>query len=182
MSSPALDAEQAGADVADADLAAATAAYKQLFRTLGSGIAVVSADGPVGSVGMTVSSLMAVSLTPPLLLVSLATASLTLATLRRSGRFAVNLLHDDQQHLAAQFASPRPAWVKFAGVALAEGRSAPPILDDVLAAVVCDLSWVRPAGDHALVLGEIVSADVASGGPLVWHASGYHRVHPRPPR
>ncbi|MGB8385207.1 MAG: flavin reductase family protein [Dermatophilaceae bacterium] len=161
-----------------AEAGAAEPAYKQLFRAFASSVAVVTADGPDGPVGMTVSSLVAVSLAPPLLLVSLANLSRTLAAVSESGRFAVNLLHDDQQHLAARFATSRPAWVKFAGVALADDASVP-VLDRALAAVVCDVTWAHPAGDHTLVLGEIVRADTDTGRPLVWHASGYHALHPR---
>jgi len=155
--------------------------YKQLFRSLASCVAVVTTDTARGPVGLTVSSLMAVSLTPPLLLVSLANRSGTLAALRASDRFAVNVLHDDQQHLAARFASSRPAWVKFAGVALVDGEPAP-VLRGALASVICAAEWVRPTGDHSLVLGEILRADVAAGRPLLWHASAYHAVHPRPVR
>jgi flavin reductase (DIM6/NTAB) family NADH-FMN oxidoreductase RutF len=166
----------------DADVAEPAAAHKQLFRAFASGIAVVTADGPHGPVGMTVSSVMAVSLTPPLVLVSLARASGTLAGVRAAGRFAVNLLREDQQHLAARFASSRPAWVKFAGVSLVDEPTAPPRLESALATVVCELVWTRRAGDHALVLGHIVRSDLVGGRPLAWHASAYHGVHPRPGR
>lgn len=151
---------------------------KRLYRSLAAGVAVITADGPYGPVGMTVSSVMAVSLTPPLLLVSLAKTSGTLAALRESGRFAVNLLGDGQQAIAARFATGRPAWVKFAGVRLVDSGTGPPIIGGVLAAAVCELGWVRPAGDHTLVLGQIGGVELGGGRPLVWHASGYHGVHP----
>ncbi|MGV1008386.1 MAG: flavin reductase family protein [Dermatophilaceae bacterium] len=166
----------------DAASARESAAYKQLFRTFASGVAVVTADGALGPVGMTVSSVMAVSLTPPLLLVSLARASGTLVGVREAGRFAVNLLREDQQQLAARFASPRPAWVKFAGVTLVDEPAAPPLLGCALATVVCDVVWAHPAGDHTLVLGRIVRSDLVGGRPLAWHASAYHGVHPRSAR
>ena len=156
-------------------------AAKQLFRSLASGVAVVTTDGPYGPVGSTVSSVMAVSLTPPLLLVSLAKASGTLAAAREAGRFAVNLLGEDQQQLAVRFAT-RPAWVKFAGVTLADAEPGPPILDRALAAALCDIVWARPAGDHTLLLGQIAQVRVDGGRPLLWHASGYHAVHPRTAR
>lgn len=164
------DATTPGADPADG--------HKQLYRSLAAGVAVVTTDGPYGPAGMTVSSIMAVSLTPPLLLVSLAKASGTLAALRESGRFAVNLLGDGQQAIAARFATGRPAWVKFAGVRLVDSGTGPPVIDRVLAAATCEVVWVRPAGDHTLVLGQITEVAHGAGRPLVWHASGYHGVHP----
>lgn len=182
MSSHPVTADRAGPELACVESADGSERYKQLFRSLASGVAVVTADAGPGPVGMTVSSLMAVSLSPPLLLVSLANTSGTLGALHESGRFAVNLLHDDQQHLAARFATSRPSWVKFAGVTLADEASALPIIDGALAVVVCDVAWARPAGDHTLVLGRIARTEIARGRPLVWHASAYHGIHPRAAR
>lgn len=147
---------------------------KELYRALASSVAVVTAEAGHGPLGMTASSLMAVSLDPPLILVSLGHSSGTLAAIRRSRRFAVNLLTEDQRQLAARFAVARPAWVRFSGVDLAE--ESPPVLADVLAAAACTVLWLRRCGDHSVVLGRIDRHWVGDGAPLVWHQSDYHRV------
>jgi len=163
-----------------------TAEVKDFYRRLASGVAVVTSSGSTGATGMTASSVVAVSLAPALLLVSLTNRSSTLAAIRESRRFAVNLLARDQEHLATRFASGRPGWVKFGGIPLRNPTPTPrpvdagtmdadpPVLGGALATVVCDVGWVRMAGDHTLVLGEIAATVQGSGDPLIWYESGYH--------
>lgn len=147
---------------------------KAFYRSMVGGVAVISSDSEQGPVAMTASSVMPVSLTPPLLVVSLANQSLTLAAIRVSGRFAVNLLAEDQQPVAERFSSRRPAWARLAGVDL--GQTRPVVLTGALAAAICDVEWMRETGDHTLVLGEIARTTGGSGSPLAWHGSGYHRL------
>lgn len=155
------------------------ATTKSLYRRLAASVSVITAHGDRGPEGMTASSVMAVSVVPPLLLVSLRHTSSTLAAIRASQQFAVNLLTDAQHELAVRFATPRPGWVTFGGIEL--HSSQPPVLADVLAVAVCALSRVCVAGDHTLVVGEVHSAQVNAGLPLVWHDSDYHQVRPQSP-
>ena len=176
------DADQVGGDPdsatapGPADAAWEHDGHRDLYRTLAASVAVVTADTAAGPTGMTASSVMAVSLDPPLLVVSLAHGSGTLAAIRRRRWFAVNLLAEDQRPIAARFAQGRPGWVKFSGVDLAAGS--PPVLDAALAGAVCHLEWTRRCGDHTLVLGRIVRHWSGPGSPLIWHRSDYHRVAP----
>jgi flavin reductase (DIM6/NTAB) family NADH-FMN oxidoreductase RutF len=147
---------------------------RELFRTLVAGVGIVTADAGSGPIGLTASTIVAVSLDPPLLLVSLANESSTLAELRAASTFAVNLLRGDQQQLADRFASRRAAWAKFADVELSATH--PPVLDAALAAATCELVWCRQTGDHTLVLGSIRGVTAGGGRPLVWHGSAYHRL------
>lgn len=150
--------------------------HKELYRSLASSVAVVTADAGRGPMGMTASSVMAVSLDPPLMLVSMGHRSGTLAAIRRSRRFALNLLGEDQRQLAARFAGTRPSWVRFSGVDVIEGS--PPVLAEVPTGAACQVLWLRRCGDHTVVLGRIERHWVAGGAPLVWHQSDYHRVVP----
>ena len=145
---------------------------RDLYRSLVAGVGLVTAAGPSGPVGMTASSILAVSVTPPLLLVSLANSSRTLAALGRAKRFAVNLLQAEQRHLAERFAGGRPAWARFAELDLVDAD--PPVLAGAFSSAVCDLEWSSRVGDHTLVVGGITAVRIGVGQPLVWHGSGYH--------
>lgn len=149
-------------------------ACRGLFRMLVSGVGIVTARGRSGPVGMTASSVLAVSVTPPLLLVSLANGSRTLQVVRQAGQFGANLLPDDQRALADRFADARPAWARFAEVELVLPQ--PPVLAVALAAAVCDVVWTRRAGDHTLLLGHISRLVAGAGRPLIWHDSDYHHL------
>lgn len=169
-------AAEAGPDLEGCDQAdpVGPQACKAFYRSMVAGVAVIASDSPQGPVAMTASSVMPVSLTPPLLMVSLTNESSTLAAIRLSGRFAVSLLAEDQQHVAERFSSRRAAWARFAGVDL--GGTRPVVLGGAMAAAVCDVVWAREAGDHTLVLGEVTRTVDGSGSPLTWHGSGYRRL------
>lgn len=149
---------------------------RPLYRALAASVSVITAAGETGPVGMTASSVTAVSLTPPLLTVTLAPGSATLAAIERTRQFAVNLLGEDHQAVADRFAGRRPGWARFAGVARRDDDL--PLLTDAIAAAVCDLEWLRGCGDRVLVLGRVARCEVRAGVPLLWHASAYHGLHP----
>lgn len=150
----------------DRDTGPAEAECLDLYRRLAAGVAVVTAAGQDGLVGMTASSVTSVSLRPPLLLVSLAAASRTLRAVRAGPAFTVHLLRSDQRELAARFAAP-------GAPRTADLRPDPvvgaPVLADVLAWSVCRLEAEHRHGDHSLVVGRVVASDAGAGRPLLWH-------------
>ncbi len=137
-----------------------------LYSRLAAGVTVVAAQGEDGATGMTASSVTSVSLDPPLLLVSLAQESRTLAAIRTRRAFAVHLLRSDQRALAERFASS--AGPRFRDVPHRKVLGAP-VLGDVLAWAVCLLEAEHRYGDHTLVIGRVASAHVSAGRPLLWH-------------
>jgi flavin reductase (DIM6/NTAB) family NADH-FMN oxidoreductase RutF len=149
---------------------------RDLYRVLVASVSVITAQGDSGPQGMTASSVTAVSLRPPLMAVTLAPHSQTLAALRTSGRFVINVLGEDQHALSARFACPRPGWARFAGISVADGE--PPRLLDAIAAAVCSVEWERVCGDRVLVLGRVQQTEIQDGSPLLWHGSGYHGLRP----
>lgn len=82
-------------------------AFRDAMATVASPVAVVTAmdDGPRPH-GTTVSAFASLSLTPPMVLVSLDNRSQLLAIIRRTGRFGLNILGIHQAGLAATFARP----------------------------------------------------------------------------
>ncbi|RQX29539.1 hypothetical protein DLJ57_22010, partial [Micromonospora chalcea] len=80
-------------------------AFRSVAGRFATGVAVATAVGPDGPVGMTVNSFTTVSLSPRMLLVCLRRDCRLLGAVRRTGRFAVTVLADDQRAEAAWFAS-----------------------------------------------------------------------------
>jgi flavin reductase (DIM6/NTAB) family NADH-FMN oxidoreductase RutF len=78
------------------------------------GLTVITAATENGPAGFTCQSFASLSLEPALVTFSPARTSSTWPLLRQAGRFTVNILPADHQHLAAQFA--RSGADKFAGV------------------------------------------------------------------
>jgi 3-hydroxy-9,10-secoandrosta-1,3,5(10)-triene-9,17-dione monooxygenase reductase component len=123
--------------------------------------------------GMTCQSFSSVSLDPPLVMFCPSKTSTTWPSLRRAGRFAVNVLGDDQAQLSQDFAvSGGP---KFTGKTWEPGITGAPLIAGAIAYVECVLARVYAAGDHEIVLGQVVALErSASGGmPLLFFRSRY---------
>lgn len=160
----------------DESLAALTAdGCRALFRSMASGVAIITTESPSGSVGMTASAVMSLSLSPPMIVASLTKSSGTLRALRHSGFFGLHLLRDDQLRVARAFSLPCNASDRFAGVRT-QHDSGPPLLADALAWATCRVERVVDGGDHRLVIGRLLTAQVADGAPLIWHNSNYRQL------
>lgn len=151
---------------------------RPLYRSLAASVSVVTVAGDAGPLGMTASSVTAVSLDPPLMAVTLGPESPTLAAIRRTGWFGISVLAEDQQAIAARFAGGRPRWARFVGVSVLPGEL--PLLADAAARAICSVEWERPCGDRMLLLGRVREAQVSERLPLLWHRSGYHGLQPLP--
>jgi 3-hydroxy-9,10-secoandrosta-1,3,5(10)-triene-9,17-dione monooxygenase reductase component len=151
-------------------------ADRQRFRAVmghfTTGVAVVTAQGPDGAVGMTTNALTSLSLHPMLLIVCFDHEARTLPVVRESGRFAVNVLRAGQADLSGRFASKLPVDRKFDDVEHTLQHGAP-VLDDALAWLVCDVRELLPGGDHTIGVGEVVAMGHDEGEPLVWYRGSY---------
>lgn len=131
------------------------AALRGMLRRYPTGVCVVTAPGP-RPVGLTVNSFASVSLDPPLVLWCLRRAAASRVAFVSAGYFAVNMLAADQAWLAGQFS--QSGYDRFAGVDWAPGPYGVPLLDGVVAVLVCRLHRVVGAGDHLILLGEVEPA------------------------
>lgn len=132
------------------------------------GVAIVTSRGSEGTQsGLTVNALTSVSLDPPLLLVCLDEDSTTLATVRESGAFAVNVLARESGSLADRFARGRRA-TRFRGLASREEATGAPILEDALAWLDCTVEALHAGGDHAIVVGRVERCGARKGAPLLF--------------
>jgi flavin reductase (DIM6/NTAB) family NADH-FMN oxidoreductase RutF len=56
------------------------------------------------------------------------------------------------------------------------GVTGVPLIPEALAHLQCRIINTVPAGDHTLLIAEVVSADIHSGTPLLFFGSGYRRL------
>ena len=148
--------------------------FRRSIARWATGVSVVTArDGDVVA-GLTVNSLLSVSLEPPTLLVSLTTEADTTPVIERSRHFGVSLLSSAQQALSERFASAVQPAEKFAGVAVHVSPHGIPLLDGALATFECALERSIPAGDHHLLLGRVLAVENGPDGlPLTFYRSRY---------
>lgn len=142
--------------------------FRRVIGNFMSGVVVITTTDDDGAArGMTVSAVSSLSLDPPMLLVCLNAASSTQEAVRRSGRFAVNILAEHQGHVAERFARPGSD-DKFGDLETQPGSTGVPLLAGVLATVECRVAEVVGGGTHRVFLAEAVHAEASEGSPLAY--------------
>jgi flavin reductase (DIM6/NTAB) family NADH-FMN oxidoreductase RutF len=125
---------------------------------------------------MTANWVTQASFDPPMVAVGVENTSHTIGLIRDARYFVVNLLQDSQRDLAAKLArSSEQAPQKLKGVKTKPApASGAPTLSDALGWVECRLVATLPAGDHTLVLGEVVGGALehGEGRPLTLETAG----------
>jgi flavin reductase (DIM6/NTAB) family NADH-FMN oxidoreductase RutF len=136
------------------------------------GLYIVGSHSPDGEVnGMMADWVMQASFTPRLLAVSFENDAHSLANIRETHAFTVNLLGQDHEgmELARHFAQPyfdakiigriRAATAsvhhKLDGLANFRSASGCPVLESAIAWVGCQAEQFIPVGDHTLVIGKV---------------------------
>ena len=143
---------------------------------LPAGVCVVTARTGGELKGLTASSLVSISLEPPLVLVGLERASATRAVVLDTGAFNVNVLTRNQEFIADRFAGRAPA-VDWHSLKHRLGSNGLPLLDGCAAWLECIVTATHPAGDHDILIGAIESAEMGSGDPLILWDRAFWTLH-----
>jgi flavin reductase (DIM6/NTAB) family NADH-FMN oxidoreductase RutF len=152
----------------DADL------FKQLLRRHAAAVVVITAPGRPPA-GFTATSFTSVSLDPPLVSFCLAHTASAWPAVAGADVVAVHVLGHEQEHVARTFAT-RGIDRFAAHGAWSPGPGGVPLLDGVLARIVCRVVRRVEAGDHSIVLASPEAGehhDDLSVTPLVYHDGHY---------
>lgn len=147
----------------DTDLAAA---LRDVMGDVCTPVAVVTSCTDGKPFGSTVSAFTSLSMNPPMVLVALSRESETLRVVMSSGKFGVNVLGSENKDLAATFA--RKAVDKFQGVQWRLSSGTPRIID-AAAWIACDVSTLTDGGDHVIISGHVVDAQLNTAAPLTYY-------------
>ncbi|HXI95244.1 MAG TPA: flavin reductase family protein, partial [Candidatus Acidoferrum sp.] len=114
---------------------------------------------------MTANWITQASFEPPMLVVAVENRSKTIGLIRDARHFAVSLLTTEQRELAGKLGrTSDQAPQKLKGVKTKPAPTAQtPVLTEAVGWVECRAVATLPAGDHTLVLGEILEAGVENG-------------------
>jgi flavin reductase (DIM6/NTAB) family NADH-FMN oxidoreductase RutF len=108
--------------------------------------------------GLTVGSVVSLSLEPPLVGVSVSRQAAMHELLRHADEFALSLLAGDQEGVAQHFARGVPPFAHWHGVPVREGEG-PPLVAEALGWVRCSPAAEHEAGDHTLFVGSVLAAE-----------------------
>ena len=153
------------------------AAKKSVLRHFSYGLYVVTVAADGEEHGMTANWVTQAAFEPPMVAVAVENSSQTIEMIRDAHHFAVSVLHDGQRELAGKLGrASTQTPEKLKGI---RTKPAPvtgtPVLTDCLGWIECRVISALPAGDHTLVLGEVVGAGVenADAKPLTLQAAGF---------
>ena len=149
--------------------------YRDVIGRFASGVTVITTTVDGAPFGTTASAVSSLSLEPPMVLVCLNKTSETGAAVFKAQSFAVNILADAQEHLAAKFATKGAD--KFAGVAVRTGLTGNPLLDGSLATIECRTVETVTGGTHTVFLAEVLTAQARELAPLTYFRGRFGRLH-----
>src|SRR2546421_10608766 len=125
------------------------------------GVAVVTVEVRGQRAGLTVASLVSLSLEPPLVGVAIRRDAALHELLRETKTFAVSLLASGQEHVAQHFARGVPPIALWEGIATRENES-PPQIEGAVGWLRCRTTAEHETGDHTFFVGE---GETAEPGP-----------------
>jgi flavin reductase (DIM6/NTAB) family NADH-FMN oxidoreductase RutF len=130
------------------------------------GVAVVTVSLRGQQVGLTVASLVSLSLEPPLVGFAVRRDAALHELLRDAGRLAVSVLATGQEHLAQHFARGVPPIALWEGIPLRERPADdPPELEGAVAWLRCAVQAEHETGDHTFFVAEVEQTELAPGDP-----------------
>ena len=141
------------------------------------GVSIVTTRQPDGEVhGMAANGICSVSLDPPLVLVCVQHNRNTYPLVRGTGRFAINILREDQQYISRYYASPAEERQGQVDVRFSFTERGSATVEGCLAHMDCHVVDEHESGDHSIFIGEVDEIKVSSGRPLVFFGSAYRRL------
>jgi len=152
--------------------------FRDAMARLPAGVVVVSARLGDEFRGLTASSLVSISLEPPLVLVGLERDSQTRAAVLETKAFSVSVLTRSQEFLADRFAGRAPAVdPQWRTLPHRLGANGIPLLDGCAAWLECRLLQAHEVGDHDVCIGEVEAAAVGAGDPMILWDRTFWTLH-----
>ena len=148
--------------------------FRDTLARWASGVTVVTARRGEEPIGMTAASFSSLSLDPPLVLICVARSASSHDGLVGAPGFAVHVLGAEQDDVSSRFAGPGAD--KFDGFPDERGPFATPLLPFGVARLVCERHATLPGGDHTILVGRVVSTELAGSDPLLYCNRAYGRL------
>lgn len=147
--------------------------FRAALGQFATGVTIVTARDADGRlVGLTANSFNSVSLSPPLVLWSLARQSTSMPGFLSAQHYAINVLAADQRPLAERFA--RKGIDRFDGTPWRAGLTGAPVIDGAVAVFECTHTGQHDAGDHVIFVGQVQHCRRRIGvRPLVFHGGRF---------
>jgi flavin reductase (DIM6/NTAB) family NADH-FMN oxidoreductase RutF len=148
-------------------------AFRRAMGAFATGVTVVTARSGERLSGITVNSLTSVSLNPRLLLWCLGEESARYDVFAAAEHWGVTVLGADEEALALRFTR---AETESIAEPEAEMFADAPVLRAGIAQLACRTFERRAAGDHLIIVGEVVDFRMNAGAALTFYRGLYGRI------
>jgi flavin reductase (DIM6/NTAB) family NADH-FMN oxidoreductase RutF len=146
---------------------------RALMGRFPAGVAVVTVELHGQRIGLTVASLVSLSLDPPLVGIAIRRDAALHEILRDAGSFAVSLLAAGQEHIAQHFARGVPPIALWVNIPVRNDEG-PPELEGAVGWLRCRTTAEHETGDHTFFVGEVEELETgAASNALVFHGQSY---------
>lgn len=153
--------------------------YTSGMRRLAAGVSIVATEHEGERRGLLSTAVISVSIEPPILLVSVNRSASTHDALHASGRFCVNVLHEEDQEIAARFGSPHLRHLRFQDREWKTLVTGAPALLGALVSFDCEIVREIAIETHTLFLGRVLEARSfrSEVEPLLYVDGDYRVLH-----
>ena len=147
-------------------------AFRRTLGMFATGVTVITTQVGEQVHGMTANAFMSVSLSPPLVVISVDKRAKMHALLHEGRTYGISVLSAEQERLSDHFAGragegPEAAFELIHDTPLVEGA---------LAQLVCRVVRSYWGGDHSLFLGQVEFVRYGQGAPLLFHGGRYEQL------
>lgn len=150
-----------------------TRALRDAFSRFATGVTVVTCASQDGPVAITANSFSSVSLTPPLVMWAAAHRSRRYPAFAAAPHFAIHVLGAEQRELCEVFAADGFALSRVDHTTSPEGT---PLIPGCLARFECRLHDRHAAGDHSIMVGQVLRAQERPGDGLTFFGGSFARL------
>ena len=152
---------------------------KTVLRKIPYGLYVIGVKQGGSCHAFTGSWLSQCSMKPPRVMLGVRQGSRSLEEIRQGGIFSINFISKKDRKIIEQFFKPAPSdGNRFGELKFTSKRTGAPILEAAIHYLECRVKEILDAGDHSIVVGEVVEAQVVRDeAPLImsdtpWHYGG----------
>ncbi|MFT4054823.1 MAG: flavin reductase family protein [Novosphingobium sp.] len=152
----------------------ALADFRGAMRRLASGVAIITARGSDGPVGMAATSITSLTAEPPAVLVCVNRTAGIHPCLAPGCPIGVNILSRHQREVSAAFGGAVPRSERFGAGHWTSDAHDLPMLDEAQANLACTVVSMMPFGTHSIVVAQVDG--VRLGGavdPLIYQDGAY---------
>ncbi len=140
-----------------------------------SGVTVITTRDTNGNAhGITVSAFCSLSAEPPLILACIHKETGSHYAFIERQAFVVHILAEHQRRVSEQFALPIED--KFNGMSLVAPAEGLPVIAGSLVTLECEMVTTHDGGDHTILIGKIISAEVIDDKPLLYFQGDYREI------